>query len=250
MPNIFHNSLSLGYPVAAGASYPTSNLISYWRFDETSGTSVADQYGSNTGIASNAAIWNSSGKNNGCAYPNNTYSINFGNSGDFNIGSGSMSWSFWIYGIQEYNPQTAILSKTNGDRASTTYGWFLASHHHQGMNGVGIIMSSSSAGWFTGAIPNTEVTDNQWNHYAFTLNGRSSNSDFKGYLNGVEKKLNYGGDITIHTNVTNTLNLVLSGESDGGDKMRAKIDELGIWKRVLTPTEVSTIYNNGAGLFL
>ena len=68
MPNIFHNSLSLGYP--AGGSYPTSDLLARFTFNDTlideinsyvwsltSGTTIYD-----TGLIGNCLYFNGSTK--------------------------------------------------------------------------------------------------------------------------------------------------------------------------------------------
>ena len=35
----------------------TTDLVSYWKLDETTGTSAADSHGSNTGTANNARVF-------------------------------------------------------------------------------------------------------------------------------------------------------------------------------------------------
>src|SRR6056297_3637455 len=114
----------------AVASFPTSGLTSYYRFDEEGGTIAYDSKGTHNGTASNAALLGSAGfHNNGIDFSAGNYNVNFGNSNDFNIETGAYSWSFWMYGRPTNDASRTLIAKSNGGAASASYGYQITSFH-------------------------------------------------------------------------------------------------------------------------
>lgn len=231
--------------------------ISYWKLDETSGTTTVDSIGGVNGVCSNAALFTGgfSGINNNCAnFSGGSYNIDFGNADVLNIKTSAFSVSFWAYGKIPYTPASqTIIAKSNGGGASTSYGWLILSINSIGgtaVEGVSFVMSTSST-HFLGGIPNTNVPDNQWNHYCFTLSStRSANTALKGYLNGQEISLTYYGNASSNTgSITNTVNLKFGSESDNAIYFFKQLDEVAIWNRALSATEAKMLYSQGNGKF-
>ena len=88
------------------------------------------------------------------------------------------------------------------------------------------------------AVPN----DNDWHHICMT---RNSSSLYTVYVDSVSK-----GSVTNTLNVGggSALNFCLFGYDDyNSEYWKGWMDEMGIWQRVLTTSEISTLYNSGKG---
>jgi len=88
------------------------------------------------------------------------------------------------------------------------------------------------------AVPNV-FEDNTWVHVVVTVNAGFGVV----YVNGVEAGDSSGtpSDMIL----TGSFEVGSLNNTPYGNKM---IDAVGVWPRVLTPTEVSSLYNNGNGL--
>ena len=88
------------------------------------------------------------------------------------------------------------------------------------------------------AVPN----DNGWHHICIT---RNSSSLYTVYVDSVSK-----GSVTNTLNVGggSALNFCLFGYDDyNSEYWKGWMDEMGIWQRVLTTSEISALYNSGKG---
>ena len=82
----------------------------------------------------------------------------------------------------------------------------------------------------------SHTPDSLWHYFVGTYDG----TDIKIYKDGVLKEtVNFPG--TIHTTDGN---LVIGGKQDGSQQFYGVIDEVRIYKRALTPTEIEILYNN------
>jgi hypothetical protein len=113
-----------------------------------------------------------------------------------------------------------------------------------------ILATDSQFEWYNPACPSgvirttdSTISVNTWNHVVLT---KSATGTIKLYLNNVS--------LTFSSNGCNGLqilgNLYLGCRSDGNHAFKGAFDELGIWDIELTSDEVSTLYNNGNGLYM
>lgn len=88
--------------------------------------------------------------------------------------------------------------------------------------------------------PNINTNNNQWYHYAWTMNNNSENSEYKVYQNGAEIATFYG----YYPNSMSRNNLYI-GRSNWKENpyFNGFIDEFRMYNRVLTPNEITTLYN-------
>ena len=107
-------------------------------------------------------------------------------------------------------------------------------------NGVNYANTSSTTDIYDDPLfATTHSTLNQWHHIVATYS--NTTETVKIFIDGVEnisRTLPDFGDMA-----TNTDNLLIGIESSDG--FSGRIDELAIWNKALTATEISSLYNNG-----
>jgi hypothetical protein len=100
------------------------------------------------------------------------------------------------------------------------------------------LYGSTPIGYNTGSSVNT----NEWHHYVAV--GNSSTSELKLYLDG---SLIYTSNDSGSVNAVWQSGAAIGMEHDSVFNVYGKIDEVGIWNTNLTGSEVSYLYNAGAG---
>lgn len=215
---------------ASETGYPTGNVnmtgnVLLMHLDESAGTNTfADSSGNNNG-----------GTCSGASCPTMGVAGKFGTGGNFNglnsvissnissINSGQISVSAWI-------------KTTNG--------------------GIGLIVNQDptfdfGVGWtsnkltlwlndgsFKGATSVSNVNDGKW-HFVV---GVYDNSSIKLYIDGVQDGVNNVGNIS---RVGTAKKTVIGALNSGGQNFLGTIDEISIFNRALTPTEISDHYKRG-----
>ena len=99
-----------------------------------------------------------------------------------------------------------------------------------GPSGLGLRIYNESSHWTSYNVSNT----NTWNHYCWNLNDSLSELFVNGVSQGVQN-LNYP--------FNSTSGGVFLGSTGSQGDFHGNIDDVGIWDRVLTSSEVSMIYN-------
>lgn len=198
------------------------NLVAYWKLDETSGTNINDEVGTNDGTIQGNVTVNQTGKLGKCVLIDaNTEYISLAST--ITYGS-SVSYAFWIYPTSRADDRL-ILSFGNGYQSRI----FLTA-----TNGYVRVETNTNGQEFYFA---TAPSLNAWSHVVLT---RSANgAGIKYYLNG-----SYIDEATVTTPADLSINQI--GCNDRS--FVGNIDEVGIWNRILSSTEVTELYNNGDGL--
>jgi len=211
-------------------------LVGYWNLDATTGTNYQENFkgilnGTVIPLGAIDYVVGATGKNNygfrekGGSFINVTYN-NLLNSITTN-----MSISVWL-NITDVNA---------GDYAL-----------HRGGNTWGIrcgnyVPDTCEFDLFDGGglkhiEPTTTILHGGWQHYVMVANG----SHIAVWINGALKgALAYDGTIAVST--TKTLQFL--ADSNVGVMDNATIDEIAIYNRTLSPTEISNLYNSGNGIF-
>lgn len=218
----------------------TDNLVSYYKLDESSGN-AADSVGSNT-LTNNGGATYSAGKiNNGVslASASSQYLQNATPTG-LPTGSSAFSVSLW-------------LKKTTNPGAGVKHGQvYFGTNATRQLCYVemdGNIGSGNQVTFATFADDINSVatlTTGTWYHIVATYDG------------SVTTKLYVDGSLDTTRTLATALNIVINagGLIVGADYLagavggydNGMIDEVGIWSRALSSTEVSELYNGGAGL--
>lgn len=111
--------------------------------------------------------------------------------------------------------------------------------YYRGTNNDNFGVTYGQAVLFSDAIP--DLLAEKWYHIVGTYN---TNGTTNIYLNGT----NIGSGTISPSEITPTRTLISGHPKNNVYFMDGKIDELGIWSRALTSTEVSDLYNSGSGL--
>lgn len=219
----------------------TDNLVSYYKLDEASGNAT-DSVGSNT-LTNNGTATYSAGKiNNGVSLASaSSQYLQTASPTGLPTGASAFSVSLW-------------LKKTTNPGAGVKHGqvYFGTNATRQlcyivmdGNVGTGTQITFAT---FSDDINSVAtITTGTWYHIVATYDG------------SVTTKLYINGSLDTTRTLAAALNVVINagGLIVGGDYLNGTsvagfdngmIDEVGIWSRALTSTEITQLYNSGAGL--
>lgn len=216
----------------------SDNIVAYYKLDETSGTTATDSIGSYNGT-NNGATVNQAGKI-GKAY-DFTYADEDYVTLGINLASYSaFSFSCWFYrdaGTYELD-RTTILGGGSGNNGATIQLY--------SSNEVGGVEKLNANVWNYGnLVADTAFNNGGWNHVVWTYD--KSTKEGKLYMNGESVgTITYTGIISASSTFLGVS--TYSGIANRNYAWDGKIDEVGVWNKVLTSTEVEELYNLGDGL--
>lgn len=209
-----------------------------------SDTITPDPYITNTGQKLGEGAYTTFGAGYGIA--NNSVSLN-------SITQNG-TWAFWIYPTITKNANTGhksmfyytTIANSNGYYLNFVDNWQYALYFTQGSGGNLIqTHTCDTSGGCPGGGPDA-ITDDQintWQHFVIVKNG----SSVKFYKNGSEITLDmtYGS----HVNINTTSSELDIGGYAGGQNLASgdMLDEVAMWNRSLSPSEVLELYNNQSG---
>jgi hypothetical protein len=212
-------------PLRDETSDLTSGLLHYWDFDEDSGTSPQDSVGTKHLTLQNGALI-SEGKIGNSIYYDGVNDYTSGIGTEFVSGE-PFSYSFWFN-------RPDIVGNAAFFGYNTDNSLYLFHYTPTLIRAQGITPSPNYQDY---TFPT--IAFNTWHHVVMT---RDSSNMVRIYLNGVESSS--GAKLIAQT--FNFQNIAKYGSSTGYYK--GYIDELGIWDRDLSESEVSELYNDGEGL--
>lgn len=220
-------------------SFPVAGLVSYWKFN----SDAADEYSSNDLTNNNSTAYATGIINNGTDLERsstNYFNIADGSQSGLDI-SGDFSMQFWVKVESALGTEDAYVlqDKREGD----TNGYSLRYANDAGTNRL-YARWKNETNTSEGYINQTLVPGN-WYHIIFTCNVDGPNGTI--YVNGNGTALTMV--TTAATSISNSSAAFSIGDTPAGsgNGFDGIIDEVGIWNRVLTAEEVSTLYNEGAG---
>ncbi len=202
-----------------------ADIKGYWKFNNN----LIDSSGNNhNGSGSPSYV---TGKLNQAIDMSDTISL--GNHSDLDLSNTSFTITLWFY-------PNKMANKMMFHKALTSSPW----------NGF-VVRGSYWEGdieficYWDGGDETISISDapsnNNWHQLVITYNG----STVKMYL---DSSLKTSENVTLG-NFSNTRNFTLGGELDGwnGNQFDGYMDEMSIWKRELSHSEIIYLYNNGSG---
>lgn len=219
------------------------NLISYWKLDEASGN-AADSVGSNTLTNNNSATYSAGKINNGVNLVlASSQSLSIADASQTGLDLvGDFTFSFWVK-FTSLPANTYTQGLVNKDDASNhsfnTYLYNVSGTYYiaVAINSTYKVTSITWAGAATGT----------W--FYFTIRYTASTGVITCYVNDSS----IGTATGLPTSIDNTAAAFKLGD-DGynpgstiNGHLNGSMDEVGVWSRVLTSGEVTSLYNSGAG---
>ncbi len=209
-----------------------SGLAGYWHFDEGVGTTAFDAAGmGNNGSIVNSPIWQSgsSCRSGGCLSFDGINDYVNASSSSFKFGTGNFSVSMWVYPTSFVSEVGLYDSLILGGVGGRTDAFVLVQNASTG----NIRLFSQNA--YTSATSNSLFL-NTWNHIAIVRSGVTVTF----YINGAPDPTT----VTLPTNITSG-GAVLGRYSDvSGGYFSGRVDEVRIYNRALSATEVATMYSD------
>ena len=212
----------------------TDNIVAYWKCDEGSGTSLADSVGSNTGTLNNSNGWATGIVGNAPSYngtggapgTGGTY-VDCGNSSSLN--PASLSVSLWI----------------NPSNLSGTHFFFARDDNSLGRsyalyaNGTGLSIQQNGAALLSAS---SQFSTSTWAHVVYV---NDSTLGAIAYVNGTSVATHA---YSAPSSTTGSTTIGKRTYASNQYPFAGIIDEIGLWSRALTSTEVTQLYNSGSGL--
>ena len=215
-----------------------SSLVSWWRMDDKSGSTLTDYNGNNDGIAYGAS--QTTGKfGKGISFNGIDNYISIPHSNAFDVGSNNFTFSTWFYPTSS-NVGQAIFASDTDYKFGASYS-YPAGNKKLGIwagNGSSWNLISSESGNGVGTIT---MEPNNWYHIIYQREGYT----FRTYINGVLdlQLTNITGSI-----VTRDEPFVLGRWGAAGTRLwnSSKLDEFLFFNRALDTDEINALYNGSS----
>lgn len=223
---ITNGVLGLMYPI--GTLEFVSNLMAYYKMDEGSGTAVNDVVNGYNGTTNGG--WTTSGLINNATTYDGSQVANI--SGVLNFGTNNATISLWVY-FTDVTSFGDLISKRQGAAG--------------GEDGYRILLDSATdIKYGLSGLPKTAslpaFTNNHWYHFVMRRNADNVSL----WVNGTQYD-SFNGTLTGgDPDQDNNFNVTIGGWSAGN--IKGRIDEVGLWNRSLSDSEISQLYNSGLGV--
>jgi hypothetical protein len=230
----------------SSAVFDTANgFAGVWHLSEKTGTNAVDATGNGFSGIYNGILPNSENTSIGtCQHIENPGSDYLDMGNVLNLGLQNISFGIWVKRSSFTTPQ-AIISKTDGDLPSSTYGYLLSIDPG---NFPHFNMATSGAAWKDDGTfdfaSNLAISDTTTWHYIFAVIDRSSNSNCRMYVDGIDRTGNINGNVTHVSDVRNTLRLCIGTENDKNDSYKGALREVTITSAVRSADWVKLSYMN------
>lgn len=217
----------------------TDGIISYWKLDETSGNAIDATGTGNT--LTNTNVTYSAGKINNGANFNVSNAYLSRNSFTINQTAFSISAWFKTSASAPSDIYSILCQDYTGGSPSRVFQFAI-----NNSSNFRFIRFGSSNNLLTNISNSTPLNNGIWHHVVATF---SNSVGSRIYVDGVLT----GSDSVLTSNNSSLSIPTLMGASQGdsgsiGNYFNGQIDEVGIWSRALSGSEVSELYNGGAGL--
>lgn len=223
------------------STLPT-NLVSYWELEEASGTRV-DSHGSND-LTDNNTVGQGTGKQGNCADFEKNQSefleITDASQSGLDI-TGDLSIAAWIQ-LESLSNSTLNAIVTKDDGASQRSYIFCVWDSEDPAGTFNLMLWAHSTSSSTIFNKNWSPSTGTWYHVACVYDASAGSCEFfvDGSSIGSE-----GSGVNSLKNSTGDFHIGAGNTQYHWDGL---IDEVGIWDKTLTSSEITDLYNSGSGL--
>lgn len=211
---------------------PPSAMVGFWTGDDNPN----DIQSANNGSLQNGASYTTGKIGQAFYFPSGNEWVEIPHDPKYNIQC-SFSAACWVYPTSIPDPYSYILHK--GVQSNR---WILNLANDPTRTIPGPIYNALQVNINDSAFAfssNNSIMLNSWSHVAFTYDGTSGT--IKVYVNGTQ---NGSSTSSPHTTSYSTPLKICRGLG-GGTGMPGKIDEVQVFQRVLSESEIQSIYNSG-----
>ncbi len=223
------------------ASTLLNGIVSYWKLDEASGNAIDATGNGNNLINNNVVAYSPAVINNGADGGVTNTNKDLSILSNLGITNGAISISLWVKLNTEITASYYAFIAKDDSATSVTYSILYS--YNSGIRELWFLRRNN--GVSDASIFNTiTLGTTTFNHIVLTYDGTT----LLAYVNNVS----VGSIVASGTGSSSTPNQTnLLSFSDGSNAHQlfspAVEDETGIWNRALTSTEVTELYNSGAG---
>ena len=223
--------------VSAEETIP-EGMVSYWRFDEGSGTIAGDSVIGNDGsigpAPSTGPTWITGKLGDALNFDGIDDHVHIPASASLDLG-GPLAMELWFY-LTEYpsDYDSLIWIETNSGGYHRGI-WGHSSHN---------LYFQPGGSYGTAWVSDIEYSLNQWTHIATNIYQQGSDIVQDIYINGVLATSHTYSSASLWSNAGHCR----IGDDSMGRYTDGMIDEVAIWNRALTSNEILQHYNNGNGI--
>ena len=232
--DVSDNELTEYFPTAKNTA-TSGNLLHHWSFDESSGLTLADAAGDQSGRLLNGPIWQPQGGKYAGALKFDGVN-DYVDLGKFNVSGSAISFALWIKPDELRDENDArFISKAVNDSVQGHH-WMLSSG---GWNGKYLRFRLKTGQYTKTLISKTGVLQtDKWQHVAATYNG----SRMRLYLNGQQiASTAKTGSLAVGDVSVALANQPLGA---GSRPYKGRLDDMRIYNRALTSQEIQQIMND------
>ena len=209
------------YTATFQASSGPGGQVAAYSFDEGGGTSVADASGSGNGGSIGSAAWSTAGKyGNALSFNGSSARVTVPDSSSLRLSTG-MTLEAWVFPTTVNAAWRDVIYKGNDDyylEATSSNGRPVGGGTFGGNNGE--------------AYGTANLAANTWTHVAVTYDGTT----LRFFVNGTQVSSNARSG----TIATSSGALSIGGDALYGQYFSGRIDDVRIYNRALTPTQIQT----------
>ena len=227
-------SNTVAVPSSSPSTLPRPELVAAYSFNEGSGAAVADASGNNnTGTLGTGVTWTGQGRFGSALVFNGAGFVTIPAAASLNLTT-AMTLEAWVYPTATASTWSTVLMKEQpGEFVYTLYAGARPNRPHVFFN------TGTSAKSERTTIGAQALLVNTWSHLAGTYDGAT----LKLYVNGVLVASNpFTGPI-----LTSTGALRIGGNGIWKEFFQGRIDEVRIYSRALSSTEVQADMNTAVG---
>lgn len=238
--------LSLNGIIAGRGTPPSSlltNLLSVYKAENNAN----DSLGTNNGTAQGGLTYTTGKSGNAFNFNRSTAYVDMGDVMD--IGTSSWTYSMWFKTTESFFTSTLFSKTIAAGVRGRVYGYI-------GNYKLTFVFDADATNIVTVESPSSTINTSTWYHAVFILD---RSDKLKMYLNGSAVTLtttNGTNNLTPYSATNyNTNNPFRIGAYTDADNVTPSsfygglLDELNIWNRALTQTEITELYNAGTGKF-
>jgi hypothetical protein len=210
-------------------SFTTGSFVSWWKFDEGSGTTAYDSAGANNGTLNGDPNWVTGQIDGALSFDGVDDYVDCGSDSSLDI-TDAITVGAWVK-QPNFGSGGTIAGKTNGDSVNAGYGLFSYTD--------GLEFNFYSGGTWRRTAPRVTIPANEWHHVVATFNGNNAYL----YVDGEPgASLAYAGTIAAATGHPFHISFWRPGLPVYFD---GTIDDVRIYDRALSAGEILQLYEDG-----